>query len=87
MEIHLKLKNQTNKVSLPEKLIFGKLFSDHIFEMDYSIAEGWHNPVITEFHNIELSPAAMVFHYGQAIFEGLKAYKHKDGRIALFRPR
>lgn len=75
------------KVDMPEKLIFGRTFTDHVFEMDYDKAlGGWHSPTIKKRSKLELSPAAMVLHYGQAIFEGLKAYKHEDGRIALFRP-
>jgi len=65
---------------------FGKIFTDHMFIMDYDLTKGWNNPRIEPFHNIELSPAAMVFHYGQEMFEGLKAYKTDDGRVLLFRP-
>lgn len=80
------LEKETN-VIIPENLVFGKVFTDHVFEMDYDASKGgWQKPVIKKFENLNLSPAAMVFHYGQAIFEGLKAYKQIDGRIALFRP-
>lgn len=80
------LERETN-VILPENLVFGKIYSDHMFEIDYDEnLGGWHNPTIRKFGNINLSPAAMVLHYGQTIFEGLKAYKQVDGRIALFRP-
>jgi len=76
-----------SNVEIPEKLIFGRTFTDHVFEMDYDEAlGGWHSPTIKKRTKLELSPAAMVLHYGQSIFEGLKAYKHEDGRIALFRP-
>jgi len=75
-----------SEVQLPENLVFGKNFTTHYFEMDYDTAKGWHSPTIKKFGNFEISPAALVFHYGQAIFEGLKAYKHANGRIALFRP-
>ncbi len=68
------------------KLGFGKIFTDHMFEMDYTEGKGWHDPRIVPFHNLEISPACMVFHYGQEMFEGLKAYKGVDGRIRLFRP-
>ncbi len=77
---------QKTEVELPEKLIFGKIFTEHIFEMDYNAEKGWHNPTIKKYGNFSMSPAAMVLHYGQAIFEGLKAYKHSNGKIALFRP-
>jgi len=76
-----------SKIELPENLIFGKMFTDHIFEMDYDSSKGgWQTPTIKKFENLSISPAAMVFHYGQALFEGMKAYKHEDGRVALFRP-
>lgn len=73
-------------LQLPEKLEFGKIFTDHLFEMTYNPEQGWHNPTIKKFENLSMSPAAVVFHYGQAIFEGLKAFKTVSGDIALFRP-
>ena len=77
--------NEQNKI--PEELIFGKIFTTHVLEMDYDSAKGgWQDAVIKKHSNISLSPAALVFHYGQAIFEGLKAYKQVDGNISLFRP-
>ena len=65
---------------------FGKIFTDHMFIMDYTAGEGWHDPRIVPYAPIELDPSAMVFHYAQEIFEGLKAYRTKDGTIQLFRP-
>ncbi len=86
-DFNIEILERETKVILPEKLVFGKIYSDHMFEIDYDEdLGGWHNPTIKKFGNIELSPAAMVLHYGQTIFEGLKAYKQVDGRIALFRP-
>ncbi len=67
-------------------LAFGKIFTDHMYIMDYKQGEGWHNARVVPFQNLELSPAAMVFHYGQEMFEGLKAYKTEDGKVLLFRP-
>jgi branched-chain amino acid aminotransferase len=85
--ISFDIMERESKVEIPEKLIFGRTFTDHVFEMDYDSAlGGWHSPTIKERTKLELSPAAMVLHYGQSIFEGLKAYKHRDGKIALFRP-
>ena len=69
-----------------QKLGFGKIFTDHMFVMNYTEGKGWHDPRIEPFHNISLSPAAMVYHYGQEMFEGLKAYKNPDGNVYLFRP-
>lgn len=68
------------------KLGFGRIFTDYMLSVDYKTGEGWHNPVIMPFSDISLSPAAMVFHYAQEVFEGLKAYRTADGSIRLFRP-
>ena len=70
----------------PDHLGFGKLFTDHMFLMDYKTGKGWHNGRIVPFDNLSLSPAAMCFHYGQTVFEGMKAYYGKDGNVRLFRP-
>ncbi len=77
----------TKKQKTPaDQLGFGHVFTDHMFVMDYVEGQGWINPTITAYAPIELSPAAMVFHYGQAVFEGLKAYMTEDGDVQLFRP-
>ena len=68
------------------KLGFGKIFTDHMFIMEYNDADGWHNARIEPFHNLTLHPASTVFHYGAEIFEGLKAYRRRDGGVQLFRP-
>ncbi len=67
-------------------LPFGKIFSDHMFVMDYTEGIGWHDARIVPYGPITLDPSAMVFHYAQEIFEGLKAYKSKEGHVRLFRP-
>ena len=64
---------------------FGKKFTDHMLMMDYSLEKGWYGARIEPYHPISMDPATMVLHYGQAIFEGLKAYRTADG-IRLFRP-
>lgn len=69
------------------KLGFGQKFTDHMFLVDYNPTEGWHNPRIEPFHELTLSPAAMVLHYAQEVFEGMKAYHGRDGKIRLFRHR
>ncbi|WP_340392814.1 branched-chain amino acid aminotransferase [Macrococcoides caseolyticum] len=69
----------------PENLGFGKFFTDYMFSMDYSNEEGWHNKKIIPYQEISMSPASQVLHYGQAVFEGLKAYKTQHG-VQLFRP-
>ena len=65
---------------------FGKYFSDHMFMMDYSREEGWHDARIVPFAPICLHPASTVLHYGSEIFEGLKAYRRADGKVQMFRP-
>jgi len=68
------------------KLGFGQYFTDHMFIMDYTEGKGWHDPRIEPYAPLEMDPASMVLHYGQAIFEGLKAYRTEKGKILLFRP-
>ena len=65
---------------------FGKIFTDHMFMMDWNDEKGWYNARIVPFANISLHPASTVLHYGSEIFEGLKAYRRKDGKVQLFRP-
>ncbi len=65
---------------------FGKIFTDHMFMMDYSREKGWYDARIVPFANISLHPASTVLHYGSEIFEGLKAYRRADGTVQLFRP-
>lgn len=67
-------------------LTFGTIFTDHMFVMNYETGKGWHDARIVPYGTISLEPSAMVFHYGQEMFEGLKAYKAEDGRTLLFRP-
>jgi len=66
---------------------FGTFFTDHMFNMDYNPEQGWHNARIEPYGPIAMDPSTMVLHYGQAIFEGLKAYKADSGKINLFRPK
>jgi branched-chain amino acid aminotransferase len=68
-----------------DDLPFGKFFSDHMFVADYADGE-WKNFQIVPYGEIGFSPAIAALHYGQAFFEGLKAYKHVDGQIGIFRP-
>jgi len=65
---------------------FGRIFTDHMFLMDYTQGKGWHDPRIVPYADLVLSPSCMVFHYGQEVFEGLKAYQGADGAVYLFRP-
>ncbi len=65
---------------------FGQFFTDHMFSMRWNKQHGWHDAQIGPYQSLTMDPAAMVLHYGQAIFEGMKAYKNDEGRIQLFRP-
>jgi branched-chain amino acid aminotransferase len=65
---------------------FGRVFTEHMISIRWSSGSGWHAGVLRPRACLELDPAAMVFHYGQAIFEGLKAYRQSDGSTAAFRP-
>lgn len=69
-----------------KKLGFGKYFSDHMFLMDYTEGKGWHDARIVPYGKIELDPATVVLHYAQETFEGMKAYRTKEGKVLLFRP-
>ncbi|MEW5741166.1 MAG: branched-chain amino acid aminotransferase [Myxococcota bacterium] len=77
----------TPKKRPPEaELGFGKHFTDHMFRADYTPEQGWHDARVQPYGSLGLDPAAGVFHYGQAMFEGLKAFRGVDGKVRLFRP-
>lgn len=80
-------KTPKSKPADETKLGFGKFFTDHMFLMNYDEGEGWHDPRIVPYGPLPLDPAANILHYGQEVFEGMKAYRAKDGRILLFRPQ
>ncbi|AKK11501.1 branched-chain amino acid aminotransferase [Corynebacterium uterequi] len=65
---------------------FGKNFTDHMVTIDWTADKGWHNAQVQPYGPIVMDPATSVLHYGQAIFEGIKAYRHADGTIVTFRP-
>jgi len=71
----------------PDNLVFGKEFTDHMFIKDYTTERGWYDPRIIPFQDLKVSPASMVFHYGQSVFEGLKAFRTKKNKVQLFRPK
>lgn len=85
--IKIELTNNPKQKPNDEDLSFGTVFTDHMFIMDYTEGKGWYNPRIVPYQSVTLDPAAMIFHYGQTIFEGLKAYATDDGNINLFRPQ
>ena len=87
MDIKIELtKNPKPKPADETKLGFGHIFTDHMFVMDYDAGQGWHDARIVPYGPIELMPSAMVLHYGQEIFEGMKAYRTPSGDIQFFRP-
>ena len=65
---------------------FGTVFTDHMVQIDFTADRGWHSPTIGPREPLTLDPACAVLHYAQEIFEGMKAYRHDDGAMALFRP-
>jgi len=79
-------KEKKQKPADQSKLGFGNYYTDHMFIMNYDEGQGWHDPRIVPYQNIALDPAAMCLHYGQEVFEGLKAYRTKSGEVLLFRP-
>ncbi|WP_371365919.1 Branched-chain-amino-acid aminotransferase 2 [Sporomusa rhizae] len=85
-DIAVTLAEKRGTLTAEDKLGFGKIFTDHMFVMDYVSGKGWHNARIVPYGDFDLSPAAMVLHYGQAIFEGMKAFCTDDNRIVVYRP-
>lgn len=80
-------KTTTPKEKTPDdQLGFGKVFSDHMFIIDYNEGQGWHDARILPYGPLPMDPSAVVFHYAQECFEGLKAYRTADDKIQLFRP-
>ena len=86
LDIRYELTEQRNAKPDWNKLGFGKIFTDHMFVMDYDAGQGWHDARVIPYQNLSLDPACMVFHYAQEMFEGLKAYRTPNGDVQLFRP-
>lgn len=88
MEIKLKQAEKLKKKPANEAdLGFGHIFTDYMFKMRYAEGEGWHDAEIVPYGDFSMSPAATVLHYGQEVFEGLKAYRNTEGGINLFRAK
>lgn len=87
MELTVKKADQLKAKPDDSKLGFGTIFTDHMFNMDYNPQEGWHDPRIEPYASIDMDPATMVLHYGQGVFEGLKAFRTSSGDVQLFRPK
>ena len=87
--LDIKITRTSTPKAKPEdesKLGFGKIFTDHMFVMDYTTGQGWHDARIVPYGPFQLDPATAVLHYAQEIFEGMKAYRTADGTVQLFRP-
>src|SRR5256886_3114385 len=69
------------------ELSFGTVFTDHMFVMDFQEEKGWYDPRVEPYGPFPLDPAAAVLHYAQAVFDGLKAFRGRDGKVRLFRPQ
>ncbi len=86
MEISFIESTQKRQKPAQTELGFGKYFADYMFEMDYVPGTGWVNAAIKPYGPLLMEPSALVLHYGQSVFEGLKAYLGADNQILLFRP-
>ena len=87
--LNIRIEKTTTPKALPAQdnpLTFGTIFTDHMFVMNYETGKGWFDPRVVPYQPLSLEPSCMVFHYGQEMFEGLKAYRADDGRALLFRP-
>ena len=85
MEINKSINTKINDVDF-NSVRFGEIFTDHMFECNFKNGE-WESPIIKPYSPLKLDPSTHVFHYGQAIFEGMKGYKDKDDQVWLFRPK
>lgn len=86
MEIKFVKRDDLKTKPDPAHLGFGKLFTDYMFIMDYTEGVGWHDARIVPYGPFSLDPSCAVFHYGQELFEGLKAYVNAEGKVVTFRP-
>ncbi|MBP7174768.1 MAG: branched-chain amino acid aminotransferase [Thermoclostridium sp.] len=86
MKITIEKTQNPKQKPASEHLVFGNTFSDHMFICDYSAEKGWHDARIIPYQELKIAPSNMTLHYGQSIFEGLKAYKTADKKVNLFRP-
>ena len=86
MDIRVEKAKTLKELPDPNTLLFGKKFTDHMFLMNYDAGKGWFDARIVPYGPIPLEPCAMVFHYAQEVFEGMKAYRDPEGGVRLFRP-
>src|SRR5712664_4330086 len=85
----IRVTRTTHKKEKPKDkdLSFGTVFTDHMFVMDFEEEKGWYDPRVEPYGPFPLDPAAAVLHYAQAVFDGLKAFRGRDGQVRLFRPQ
>jgi branched-chain amino acid aminotransferase len=85
----IRISRATTKKPKPKdsELTFGTVFTDHMFVMDFQEEKGWYDPRVEPYGPFPLDPAAAVLHYAQAVFDGLKAFRGRDGQVRLFRPQ
>lgn len=81
LDITTQLTTNPKQKPAPDELGFGHYFTDHMFILDYTEGIGWHDGRIVPYQPISLDPSAMIFHYGQSVFEGLKAYVTVDNEV------
>lgn len=86
MDIRIELTKTPKPLPDENSLGFGKIFTDHMLVVDYTKGRGWHDARIVPYGPMSLDPAAAVLHYGQELFEGMKAFRGDDGKVRLFRP-
>ncbi len=85
MEIQINKKSKINQIDF-KNLSFGEVFSDHMFVCDYSDGK-WNDPTIIPYQPLSIDPSMSSLHYGQSVFEGMKAYKDSNGKVWMFRPK
>lgn len=83
---HPHLASEEEQAEMMQNLGFGTKFTDYMAHMKWTPDQGWHDKEVIPYGPLSLSPAAAVLHYGQSMFEGIKAYRHEDGSIWTFRP-
>ena len=85
----IRITQATTKKQKPKdsELAFGNVFTDHMFVMNFQEEKGWYDPRIEPYGPFSMDPASAVLHYAQAVFDGLKAFRSRDGKVRLFRPQ
>lgn len=85
-EVLIQMNQNKKRKPADHELQFGRIFTDHMFIMDYTEGAGWHDPRIIPYQALAIDPSCVILHYAQTVFEGMKAYRTDDNNILLFRP-